>query len=229
MCYGQHGSCPSLGGVTLSRYRQNLETWVEWAACRVPSLGGHPSLPDPRAPQMGGLWARLQTTRRHTLYGLALETVGPSYLPMPLLAASLPERESSRELVSGTDMLTATSSLTSSPMLLLIVLQICNLALSLGGQCPSQEAGTGWLWSCVPRAHSPGLALHPCANVRSRWAWAGASVPGERSPQAQWQPWTSLGPTHSGWPHSGCTCSGHVCERDCPSGRSSWPCGLFMT
>lgn len=49
-------------------------------------------------------------------------------------------------------MLTATSSLTSSPMLLLIVLQICNLVHHpLGGQCPSQEAGT---WRPELRASS---------------------------------------------------------------------------
>lgn len=65
---GQHGSpCPSLGGVTLSR-RQNLETWVEWAACRVPSLGrSSQSPPTPEHPRWVDCGPALQTTQAYAV------------------------------------------------------------------------------------------------------------------------------------------------------------------
>lgn len=56
--------------------------------------GGHPSLPRPQSTPDGWTVGPPCRRPRHTLYGLALETVGSGCLPMPLLAASLPERES---------------------------------------------------------------------------------------------------------------------------------------
>ena len=65
---GQRGS-PSLGlidipfgGVMLS-HRQNLETWVRWAACRVSSLRrSSQSPPTPKHPRWVDCGPALQTT-----------------------------------------------------------------------------------------------------------------------------------------------------------------------
>lgn len=76
-------------------HRQNLETWVRWAACRVPSLRrSSQSPPTPEHPNGWTVDPPCRRRHRHTLDGLALKTVGSGCLPMPLLAASLPDRDS---------------------------------------------------------------------------------------------------------------------------------------
>lgn len=88
--------------------------FLHWGGC-------HPGLPRPQSTPDG--WIRAPLSRRPSIRCTAWVFLGAdsglSCLPMPLLAASLPGKESrSRSWKkSGRDMLTATSSLTSSPML----------------------------------------------------------------------------------------------------------------
>lgn len=177
-----------------------------------------PVSPNPGAPQTGGLWTRPaddDTGIRWTAW-LGRQW-GRAACPCLCWLPAFLKGSRNRELVSGTGRADRDILLDQQPF----ATPDCVANPELGASAPlgpvwrSQglEARAGFV-ELTPRDW---LALHPCVNVGSGWAWAGASMPREKrslelEPHAQWQPRKSLGPTHGGWTHSGCTCSGHVCE-----------------